>query len=234
MVAELAPLQVGFGLVGLLFFFVLAAGVLLVVGLVLWGLYALFRSVASSEPSRTAEWRRLLDHPAIEETGRYGGDPPEVETTVGGRRVVARVETAPGGTDQYAVLQTPTMAVKAGTGFELAGDRGGVEFVDRGPETPALPESLWTDLERLPTFGGLTVDDRTGVVEHRFPDPAAVTNPETLREHAEALVGVAEVVEEYAEASRSGTDAGEEAGTTGADTETGDDRETAVERSGGD
>lgn len=230
MAVTTVPAQFGVGIAALLFFLVLAVVAMVVVGLVLWGLYALFQSLAAEEGATTGEWRRLLDHPAIAETGRYGGDPPEVETSVEGRRVVARVETAPGGTDRYAVLQTPTMAVRAGTGFELAGGPGGVEFVDRGPETPALPESLWRDLERLPTFGGLTVDDRTGIVEHRFPDPGAVTTPETLIEHAEALVGVAETVEAHAE---SATEGEPEPG-TGREEEREREHEPAVEGSGGD
>jgi hypothetical protein len=204
---------------------VLFAGLLTVAGLVLWGLYALFASVGA-DGGETDAWARLPEHPRVETTGRYGTDPPEVETTVRERRVVARVETAPGGTDRYAVLQTPTLAVRAGTGFELAGE-GGVEFVDRGPETPALPETLWRDIERLPTFGGLTVDDRTGVVEHRFPDPGAVADPELLLAHAETLVGVAEVVEDHAESTRpDGTDA------TGTGEGSATDREPAVEHSG--
>lgn len=199
------PAQVG-GLTTLLFLLIVVVGVVAVVGGVLWGLTALadrLFSAESSTRSTTGEWARLADNPAVTATERYGDGTPEVETTVDGRRVVARLETAPGGTDRYAVLQTAMLSVRAGTGFELAtNDRGRVEFVDRGPDVPDLPETVWATLDGLDTVGGLTVDDRTGVVEHRFPDPDAVADPDVLRRQAEALVAVARAVEEHAEAVR--------------------------------
>jgi len=206
-----APAQAG-GLTTLLFLLVVVVGVVAVVGGVLWGLTALTERLFGTSREAGREFQRglsdargqdesaLTDHPEIEATERYGDGTPEVETTVDGRRVVARLETAPGGTDRYVVLQTAMLSVRAGTGFELAtNDRGRVEFVDRGPDAPELPEGVWARLVELDAFGGVTVDDRTGVVEHRFPDPDAVTDPEALLRQAEALVAVAETVEEHAE-----------------------------------
>ena len=97
------------------------------------------------------------------------------------------------------------LSVKAGTGFELAENAAGrVEHVDRGPDVPTLPDELWSTLGELEDFGGLAVDDRTGVVEHRFPDPEAVTRPEPLRRQADVLVDVAETVEAHVETVREG------------------------------
>ena len=205
--------QIGTDWTLVLFLLVVLTGVLVTVGLVLWGLYALTRSLldaegagAASPPASLVEdWASLADHPEIDATERYGDGAPEVETTVRGRRVVARLETAPGGTDRYAVLQTAMLSVKAGTGFELAENATGrVEYVDRGPDVPTLPDELWSTLGDLEDFGGLTVDDRTGVVEHRFPDPEAVTRPEPLRRQADVLVDVVETVEAHVETVRDG------------------------------
>ncbi|PSQ40102.1 hypothetical protein BRD13_00740 [Halobacteriales archaeon SW_5_70_135] len=210
-----AQVQVGTEWAVILFLLVVLIGVLATVGLVLWGLYALTKSLldaegagvgAASPPASLVEdWASLADHPEIDATERYGDGAPEVETTVRGRRVVARLETAPGGTDRYVVLQTAMLSVKAGTGFELAENATGrVEYVDRGPDVPTLPDELWSALGDLEDFGGLTVDDRTGVVEHRFPDPEAVTRPEPLRRQADVLVDVVETVEAHVETVREG------------------------------
>ncbi len=206
MTAVVTPLQLG-GLVGLFVVLVLAGPLAVAVG---WAL-----ATDDTGPG----WRRLLDHPEVSETGRYGDDPPEIETVVRGRRVVARVETAPGGNDRFAVLQTAMLAVRAGTGFELAERDGSVAFVDRGPDIPPLPDSVWTAADEVPAFGGLTVDDRTGVVEHRFPDPGAVADPETLLSHAELLVTVAETVEAYAEDGDETADPGAETAESDSDGE---------------
>lgn len=218
-----APAQAG-GVTTLLFLLLVVLGVVAVVGGVLWGLTALTERLFGTSRQAGREFQRgltgasegdgLTDHPAIEATGRYGEGTPEVETTVDGRRVVGRLETAPGGTDRYAVLQTAMLSVRAGTGFELSSDdRGRVEFVDREADTPELPEAVWATLEDLDVVGGITVDDRTGVVEHRFPDPDAVGDAGTFLRQAEALVAVAEAVEDHAEAGaggRRGSESGRE------------------------
>jgi len=213
------PTQAG-GFAVAVFLLVVVVAVVAVVGGVLWGVTALTDRLLGSSREAGREFQRgltgeegaaaLTDHPAVGETERYGDGTPEVETTVDGRRVVARLETAPGGTDRFAVLQTPMLSVKPGTGFELARDgHGPAEFVDRGPDAPELPDRVWATLAELEAFGGLTVDDRTGVVEHRFPDPTAVTDPEAFRRQAEALVAVALAVEEHAEAARGRAAGGE-------------------------
>ena len=111
-----AQVQVGTEWVVMLFLLVVLSGVLVTVGLVLWGLYALTKSLldaegasagagAASPPASLVEdWVSLADHPEVDATERYDDGTPEVETTVRGRRVVARLETAPGGTDRYVVL----------------------------------------------------------------------------------------------------------------------------------
>ena len=198
-------LQVGTDWVVVLLLLVFLAGVLITIGLMLWGLYALTKWVLSAErgtavPPSADDWQALSGHPDIETTERYGEGAPEVETVVRDRRRVARLETAPGGTDRYAVLQTAMLSVRAGTGFELAETaQGHVEYVDRGPDVPTLSDEVWSEIAGLDVFGGLTVDDRTGVVEHRFPAPDVVTQPEILLRQAEVLVDVAEAVETHAE-----------------------------------
>ena len=143
-----------------------------------------------TSPTAAARWRQVADAAAFTPRSTPVDATSVYETSVDDRPVTARLVAGDATDPETAttLVETPTDVARPGTGFavEAAGD-----------DVP-LPDDVARGVRSLVSSsgGGLSVDDRVGVV--RYEGDGTLADPAALERAAGVVAAVAAVVEERA------------------------------------